>query len=274
MAAVTAPAPPSAPARRRTRRWLVFVAVAWAVALAAAAYVSSRTDEATIREQTSVTDARPTVSRTVTDLVAASGDAVVSVGPFSRAGECRISVARHGERWEQTVTFYPRQGDEPGLLDQLSKGLPGSYRPRVRHGTLRGDAGNFVTLSGGRASPGEVRIVVDTGCRAGTAPTDGAAGRPSDGGAPVDAVLAALHLSAAEWRTTEVLCLSGGAMRVVTADSEPDAVPGPLPSALAAVGPGAVVARPELYAYRAGATSVVARLHEGVVTVTATTACQ
>lgn len=279
---------PLRPARRRPkdqarrisgrRRQLVLVAVVWAVVVLVAGYLATRTGAATAREQTSVAQARPAVDRAVTDLLAAAGaDVVVAPSPFAKVGTCRISAVREGEEWEQTVVFYTRTGGEGPLLDQIAAGLPGRYGARARAGsgvrhTLRADAGDFVRVSGAAAAAGEVRVSVATGCRTGTADDRPVEPDPAVR-EPVQAVLAALGAAGVEWVGHEVPCPGGGTVRVVTAEGDLGVPPGPLPSTLMSVAPNAVVARPEVYAYRAGDTSVVTRLRDGAVQVTAARGC-
>lgn len=268
----------AAPAPSRWRRWLAVAAVVWAVVVVGFGIASAGRDPATVREQTSVAQARATVSRTVTGVVGAAGpDTVVAVSPFTRLGTCRISAVRDGERWEQTVVFHIQAGGEGPLLDRLVAGLPAGSGARVRHDangrhTLHADAGDFVSVSGAVVAAGEVRVVANTGCRPGT--VDVASSEPgSVTRAPVAAAFAALRLPPASWQGYEVPCANGGALRVASASSDPGVAPGPLPAGLMSVGPGPVVAQSQLYAYRAGATSVVARVRDGVLTVTATTPC-
>lgn len=200
--------------------------------------------------------------------------AVVAVSPFTRAGSCRISAARDGEQWRQEVTAYTIPGRENAVLDRLARGLPASYRASARKDKLRADAGDFVSLSGGPASPGEVRITVATGCRAGPGPAPPSSQPDPAARGPVEAALGALDVRPVRWSGFDVPCPDGGALHTATAESEPGTVPGPLPATLMSVGPGAVVAEPDVYAYRAGDVSVVVRLRDGVVSVSATTGCR
>lgn len=162
---------PTSPTPARRRRWYALATALWAVIVVATAYVSTGRDEPTVREQSSVAQARATVDRAVNGVVAAAGpDAVVSVSPFTRLGTCRISPVRDGEEWEQVVVLRTRDGGEGPLLDRLAAGLPPEYGARARHGdggrhTLRADAGDFVAVSGEVAAPGEIRVSVTTGCR-------------------------------------------------------------------------------------------------------------
>jgi hypothetical protein len=265
--------------RRGARRWLPLLVAAWALVLGVAAYLSARGGPPTAREQTSVADARPAVDRAVADIVGASGDAVAAVGEFTRIGACRISAVRDGERWEQAVTLYTRPGGAPALLDRLARGLPDDYRARVRHSangkvhTLRADAGHFVAVSGGTSGAGAVRLVVATGCRAGSRLPDAGASPDPPTRAAAQRVFDALGLRASAWQAREVPCPGGGRLPVVTARSDPGAQPGPLPATLSTIGPDPVTAQPDVYAFRRGETSVVVSLREGVVTATATGPC-
>jgi hypothetical protein len=259
---------------------LVVAALAgWGVLLGAAGYFSARTGTPTVREQTSVADARPTVDAAVAALVNAGAEAgaVISVSPFTRLGGCRISAVRDGERWEQAVSLLTRAGQEDALLDRLADALPGAWKARVRPRggvrTLRADAGNFVALSGGTAVTGEVRMTVATGCRApggGDAVETGEP--PAAERAPLEPVLSALKLTAPHWSGYRVACPDGGEVRVVTATGEP-AAPPVLTSILAGVGPDPVIAEPDRYAYRAGDTSVLVRGGPDGVTASGTTPC-
>jgi hypothetical protein len=62
-------------------------------------------------------------------------------------------------------------------------------------------------------------------------------------------------------------------VQVVIAEGEPGVIPVPLPGALASVGPAPAVAEADRYAYRSGPTSVVTRVGDDGLTLTATTAC-
>ena len=262
----------------KRRITLVALLAGWALVLGVIAYVSARNGTATAREQTTVADARPAVDRGVADVVRAGSSlgAVVAPSPFTRIGSCRISAVRDGERWEQSVTLFTRPGDETALLDRLGKALPPSYRASVRaragQPTLRADAGNYVGISAAAATPGEVRVTVATGCR-------GVSGwvmpgePPEQLRAPLAAPIAALKLAPARWRGFGVPCPDGREVQVVTAEGEPGVVPVPLPGALSTVGPSPVVAEPDRYAYRSGITSVVARIGDSGLSLTATTPC-
>ena len=264
-------------------RLLAAVAVAWALIVLLAAYASAGHDAPTVRDQTSVSQAQPALDRAVAGLVAAAGpDVVVEVYPFIRVGTCRISVVRDGEEWEQAVLFHTRAAAEPALLDRLAAKLPPEYAARAMHLTgdrheLHADAGDYVRLSGGREAAGGVRVVASTGCRTGTADVGGRTreGEPAARlRAPVEPALAALAIRPEHWTTLEVPCADGGALRVTTAQGARGAAPGPLGTALLPVGPDAVVAQDDLYAYRVGESSVVARRQDDAVALTVTTPCE
>jgi hypothetical protein len=169
-------------------------------------------------------------------------------------------------------------GQEPALIDRISAGLPRSYRPEVarsgRH-PLTAEAGDYVAVRGGIVGTGQVRVAADTGCR----PMGGRVreAQPSDTGdrAPVEAVLAVFGIAGPHWQTHRVDCPQGGSVRTVEAAGPAGSAPASLIGPLQAKSPTAevVIARPDLYVYRAGPVGMVARTRDGVVTVTATTGC-
>lgn len=156
---------------------------------------------------------------------------------------------------------------------------------------LRADAGDYVGLRGEVSGPGEVRVEVDGGCRTGRDLAVAATGpepTPSER-APVVAVLAALSSTAPgratpggtaadQWRTYQAPCPKGGDLRTTEVISQPFKVSGPLPDLLRASGPAlgsptVVLAEPQRYAYRTGATRVAIRADTDSLTITATTPC-
>jgi hypothetical protein len=144
-------------------------------------------------------------------------------------------------------------------------------RPSGSH-PLTADAGNYVAVRGGVVGPGAVRITADTGCRPLTGRVAEAQQPPdTEGRAPVEAVLGTLGIRDIRWQTHRVDCAHGGSVRTVQADGPAGSAPAALADALHEA--SAVLARPELYVYRTGPVGVVARTHDGVVTVTATTGC-
>ncbi len=90
--------------------------------------------------------------------------------------------------------------------------------------------------------------------------------------APVQAVLDALKLTAAQWQTHRVTCPAGGALWTVEADTARDSAPPALPGTLHPSG-GAVLDKPDLLAFRSGPAGVTVRINAGAVTVTSTTGC-
>jgi hypothetical protein len=166
-------------------------------------------------------------------------------------------------------------GREPALVDQIGAHLPKSYRARVRRSgdhSLTADAGDYVPVRGAVAGAGQVRVAADTGCRPLTGRVSEAQPDTADR-APVQAVLATLGLSGARWQTHRVPCPRGGTLSTVQAEAPVGAATRSLAAALREASPNAVIAGPGLYVYRDGPAGVVARTHDGVVTVTATTGC-
>lgn len=254
---------------------------AWAVLVVALGIYAVHRGGSTVREQTSVAEALPTVDRAIAEAVAAAGPAgaVAEVDGYREASSrCRITAARDGARYQRAAYLYVPVGAEPALLDGIAARLPRGYDVRVSRSAdhqLTADAGNFVTLEGAISAPGQVRFTADTGCRPLTHPVseDGPAPTAAER-APVEAALSALKTSAVRWEAHRVDCARGGSVRTVRADGPAGTVPPSLVGALHAVSPDAVVARPDLYVYRSGPVGVVARAADGVVTVTATAGCR
>jgi hypothetical protein len=273
-------APPAVRRPRPGRRWLVVAIVAWGLVVAGLGVWAVRHSQATIREQTTISQALTTADRAIADLLhaarASGTDVVAAVNGYSLVGDCRVTSVRRGGRWQREALLFVAPGAEPGLLDRIAAGLPGRYRARVRHGssalrTLSADAGNFVAVRGGIEAPGQVRVSADTGCR----PVDRPVREPEAAGAdraPVQAVLGRLGLTATSWRTHAVPCASGGTLWTVEGVAGPGGAPQSLTEALGATGP-AVLARPEVYAYRSGPLELAVRSVDGTVTVTATAGC-
>jgi hypothetical protein len=259
------------------RRLLIAVTVAWIVLLAALAGYAARHDPPTVRGQTTIAQALPTVDRAVADLTVAAGapDVVAEITGYRRVGgTCTITAARPGTRYERAVYLYVPAGREGDTVDRIRTGLPRRYDiqvARIGRRELTADAGDFVAVRGGIVGPGQVRISADTGCRPGDLP-GGRTGAAVDG-QPVDTTLAALHVPVADRRTATIGCAGGGAITTAEADGPAGSAPASLVDALAGHTPEPVVAQPTVYAYRAGPVGVVARTHDGVVTVTATTGC-
>jgi hypothetical protein len=256
------------------RAWIAIAAAAWAVALVVAGIFAARNGEPTVREQTTIVDALPTLDRAVAAVVqAAAGPRVaVAVGGYERTDDGCSAGNRDGERYERVATVYTTPGEEAAMIDRISAGLPDSYGIRVRHSathTLRGDAGFYVALRGGVTSPGELTFAADTGCRVpgGRIPVARAATAPP----AASDVLDRLGVSAGQTVTFAMACPSGrelGAVEVVAAKPT-----GPLAAALPA-GVAPIIARADLVVYERDGVGVAARVGGGGLRVTAATGCQ
>ncbi|GAA2035333.1 hypothetical protein GCM10009779_21040 [Polymorphospora rubra] len=279
------PIPAGAPPAPRPRRWLVAVAAAWAVVLLVLAYVSTRTDEPTVREQRGMADAGPHADRVIGELVAAGGtDVVAQLTPIRYRTGCRITPIRSGATLERGVAFRTTEADAPALLDRIADRLPPAWRAGTRHSeggtvhSLRADAGDFVGVRGGVTSPGLITLTVTTGCRPTSADYDPLVhlmGRLPVDDEP-DRVLGALGLTAAgAGDRLSAVCPRGGLVHTAWATGTGTPT-GPLGEALAEVRPADAVVvtdAPDGYAYRAGDTAVEVRVVDGEVRATVTIGC-
>jgi hypothetical protein len=257
------------------KRWLIVAAVVWGLVVLGLGYWSLRNGPPTAREQTTIGEALPTVNAALGDLAGTLDEAtaVPVLGGYVQVGQsCSVTVAREGARYERILSVFTRPGTEPALLKQVRNGLPERYRAELsKSNVLSADAGNFVSIRGGVTSPGQVRFTADTGCRPqnsqvrDTEPSAAAAAR-----APVQAVLDKLQQGAATWLSYQTACPTGGTLWTVEAD-----VKGAPKSLIDTLKPDteAIIARPDVVAYRTGGAGVVARILNGGVTVTSSTGC-
>jgi len=257
------------------RAWVTVGAVAWAVVLVVAGTYAARDGKPTVREQTTIVEALPTLDRAVAAVVqaAAGPRVVVGLGSYQRTSDDCKAGNRTGERYERVATVYTVPGGEPALLDRIGAGLPRSYRPVVRHAkavhSLRADAGFYVRLVGGLDAPGELRFTADTGCRVlgGTVPAARASTAPP---AATDA-LDRLGLGIGQVTSSTVRCPSGKELDATTVTAPRPA--GPLAAALPA-GVAPIIARADLVVYEQDGFGVAARLRAEDLQVTAATGCQ
>ena len=242
-----------------------------------AAVIYSLHGRPTVREQTSVGNARPVVDAAVADVVSAAGPGpVVAVSGFASVGSCRITAARSGASFGRTVDVYTAPGGEPALLRRIVAGLPARYHAKVTGAAtgLYADAGDYVALVGTVPAPGQVQVRALTGCRdpAGSDVSEPVTAAGSAAFGAVSAVFDRLALRAGVPRDVAVLtCAGGGQLRAVQAAG--GSVASPLGSALAGLSSNPVASGPTTYVYRTGDVDVVARRTPQGVTVTATTRC-
>jgi hypothetical protein len=274
------PAPYEPPPAWRVPRWLKITTVAWAVALVAAAVLYSLHGRPSVREQTSIGNARPVVDTAAVDVVLAAGpDPTVAVSAFASVGSCRITAARPGASFGRTVDLYTKPGTEPALLRQIVAGLPARYHAGVTPGTglgLYADAGDYVALVGTVPAPGQVQVRALTGCRdpAGSDVAEPVTAPGSAALTAVSAVFARLGARSGAPRDVAVLdCGGGRSVRAVQAVAGPGRVGSPLGDALVGLSTDPVASGPTVYAYRSERVDVVVRRTAEGVTVTATTRC-
>jgi hypothetical protein len=176
-------APPEPEQPRRTPKWVIWLTAAWAVGLVVAGSLYALHGEPTVREQTTIVDARATVDRAAGNVITAAGAApVIAVEPFAREKDCDITPVRSGQDWARLVHVYGPPGAESLLLSSIVDGLPAGYHAKTGPGhalTLNADAGDYVGVIGAVPSAGDIKIRIATGCRpvggnvpAAAAPTD------------------------------------------------------------------------------------------------------
>jgi hypothetical protein len=283
---------PSPPPRKdwpwRLPRWLKIVTAVWIVALVVGGGWYALHGQPSVREQTTIGNARPVVDRAIVDVVAASNGApVVAVSGFERVNSCKITPVRSGAEFRRVVDLYTSPGSESAILRTIASHLPARYRAQASSAgstgsvsklALDADAGDYVAVDGTVPAPGRIRIVAATGCRQNVGATV-AQPPPAAGSAYVAAlapVFGALGRPPAPYATVaDLACPSGGSLRSVQALLPPGSAPASLATTLhtLAVTPAASTAT--VYAYRSGSVDVVA-VADAVthaVTVTATSRC-
>lgn len=272
----TGPRPPATDSR--WPRWLVVATVLWAVLLAGLTWISAADDPPTVREQRTLTQAGLVVDAAVGELVAAAGDGVLALTPPDLDRGCRISPLADGATLTRAVDLAAPVGEEQALLERVADRLPARWRAGVRLTPdgfrLRGDAGEFVTVTGRPATDGRIRVTVDTGCRPVGDDYDPA--RPGPAGPEVGVLAEAVRALGGRIDDPESVvsapCPGGGAARTVRSvvdrvATEPHAALAPL------AGGTPVVDTPDVYGYRRDGVAVLADVQPEQVVVSATTGC-
>jgi hypothetical protein len=260
---------------RKPRLWITIGAVLWAIFLVAAGTWSARNGDSTVREQTTIVEALPTVDRGVAAMVAAAVGprVVVGVGGYERTESACDAGNRTGERYHRVATVYLTPGTEGEMIDRVAGALPREWEAVVRHNggvhALRADAGFYVRLTGSVVEPGELRFTADTGCRTrgGTLPQPPAAGSPPSAAD----VLARLGVAGGGQASFAVRCASRSELSAVTVSAPRPS--GPLAGALPA-GVEPIVKREDLVAFTSGGVGYAVKLRAEDVQVTAATGCQ
>jgi hypothetical protein len=274
--------PPEPEKAAKTPRWLIALVAAWALFLAVSGTIYALHGSPTVREQTTIASARPTIDRAITNVIAAAGSGpIVIVGPFVQTRTCDITPVRSGVEYARTVDLIAAPGTESGLLKTIADGLPKAYGAKAGPGDvleLYADAGDYVGLVGNVPAPGEVEIRAATGCRSAGGAITGVPAPSLDAGemAPIRAVLTGLGASTGATTTSaaEVPCLDGrGTLRTVSAHLPPGLVTKPLNAALANLAPHPAASDPTLVAYRSGSLDVVAGQDSTGTTISSTRLC-
>jgi hypothetical protein len=258
------------------------VTVAWIVVLVIGGGWYALHGKPSVREQTTIGNARPVVDRAIVDAVAAAGGApVVAVSGFERVKSCKITPVRSGAEFRRVADLYTSPGTESAVLHMIASGLPARYHAKAASSgkvTLDADAGDYVTVDGTVPAPGLVRIEAATGCRQNSGATAGEPSPPA-GSASVAAlapVLGALGRPAVSYATVaDLACASGGSLRSVAATLPPGSAPASLATTLRTLAASPATATRTSYAFRSGAVDIVAVANSTshAVIVTATTRC-
>jgi hypothetical protein len=276
--AYPAPEPP----KWKTPRWLIALIIVWALVLAVSGTIYALHGKPTVREQTTVASAQPTIDRAITNVVAAAGSGpVVVVSPFVKTQTCKITPVRSGVEYVRSVSLIAAPGTESALLKTIADGLPASYGAKSGPGNvlnLYADAGDYVGLVGAVPAPGEIEVKAESGCRdEGPKPTEPAApSLDSAEMAPVRTVLTGLGASTGMTTTSaaEVPCLDGrGQLRTVSVQIPPGLVTVPLNTALANLVPHPITSSANLVAYRSGSVDVVVAKDSSGTTISSTQRC-
>jgi hypothetical protein len=264
----------------RPRRWLLIIVSAWALVLIVGIGFAILYGRPTDREQTTVAAAQPyadDAAARIAQAAEADGQAVAVVSGFEKVGDCRISLARSGQRFQRVVTVLVEPGTEVALMQRVAARLPSSYQTTVRTApapSLVGDAGFFVRVVGTKADDGVVRFVADTGsCR--SAGTLSVPPEPTGDRAAVTPAFDRLGLPPVQWHAFSVPCATGSGRLSTVEAFGPDnqiATAANLPSTLDGLGPP-IVSSAGLYAYRFAGTSVGVRVENNHVVVSATEGC-
>ncbi|MBE1486708.1 hypothetical protein [Plantactinospora soyae] len=273
---------PDPPGAQRRRRWLAAGLAGWIVVLLVVTYVSVRRDDPTVREQRSIEQAGPVVDRAIGDLVAAAGpDVVVELAERRVRDDCEVTLLRKGAAIDAAITIRSPEAEAPEVLDRIASRLPAAYQAGVRHradgaaDALRADAGEFVAIEGEFVEPGVVSLTVQTGCRPASDTFDDRS-TPPPSPADEDPVRVLTALGATDLDPVDLIavdCPGQGTVRTARSAGRTTAT-GP-PGALLPRPAGTVVVTdtPQVYAYRAGAVSVVVESGDGRIRVATTTGC-
>ncbi|MGW5580964.1 hypothetical protein [Micromonospora chokoriensis] len=272
--------PAAPPPARPWRRWLLAATAAWAVLLAVLTWTSVRDDPPTVREQRTLDQAGPVVDRAIGELVRAAGaTSLLELGPPRVAEGCRVTPFADGASLRRDVSVLAPTGTERTVLTGIAERLPANWRARVGSGlngpALYADAGEFVAVEGRPTVDGQVRLVVDTGCRpTGSGYTPATATVTGPEAAALTAALGALgRPSDATSERVTAPCPGGGLARTVRSAGGPG--PAASTAALAALaGDAPLVDEPPVYAYRTGPVTVLAELGpDDAIQVAATVGC-
>jgi hypothetical protein len=295
----------------RRAGWLIAAAVVVVIAvLAGAGLVAWQSSQGPVGPP--VVNVLPIVDRGIADTITAAGtQAAVAVAPVTQVGECSLGGSK-GAQYARAADLYTDPGQEGAVISRIEGGLPADLSPHreAAVGTsaapLLADLGNGVQLSVRQLGDGWVIARAETTCHpAAKLPVSLSSPAP-DVATSMSALLTRLSTSPQTWRVDTVPCDpalntagqgltstlpsatgpspsvtgSGGAGQIVTTVviSQPTDSGKLATRLLAALPSGArefITDAANRWAYRAGATSVVAAASDDstLVTVRYTTTC-
>jgi hypothetical protein len=295
----------------RRAGWLIAAAVVVVIAvLAGAGVVAWQSSQGP--DGPPVVNVLPIVDRGIADTITAAGtQAAVAVAPVTQVGQCSLG-GHKGAQYARAADLYTDPGQEGAVISRIEGGLPADLSPHreaavgTNAAPLLADLGNGVQLSVRQLGDGWVIARAETTCHpAAKLPVSRSSPAP-DVSTSLTALLARLSTNPQTWRVDAVPCdpalntagqgltstfpsattptpsaaESGGTGQIVTTVviSQPTDSGKLSTRLLAALPSGArefLTDSANRWAYRAGATSVVAAASDDstLVTVRYTTTC-
>lgn len=256
------------------RSILLPVTLVWLLVLMGLGYWSLRHGKATVKEQTTITSALPTVNAALGRIAGLLDPAqqVPVLGGYDRIGTtCNVTDVRSGQKYQRELDVYVAPGTEVALLARVRAQLPAGWKATLAGHQLDADAGDFVAVHGMLTTPGQITFTADTGCR--PAPHPVVENTPPGDRTAVQSLLSVLHSTGTGWATHQLTCPSGGTLRTVSALAA--SPPGSVQAALRSQPGTVVLADGQRWAAGTGGRSgLVAVEQDSQLQVASTVLCQ